>query len=156
MSSNALMQILNSIANSILTRSVLTIIRTIFGCLISFIVVHVPRVSHYVVTLGKYDEKIEKQKRIRAKLTNNNDPSSPYRAVQVLEQLETQLEKKVETLAVIPELCLKRYSNKETMGVREVLDVEDEKQPNGKIYRKVCFLILIIIICLKTRIFSSS
>jgi long-chain acyl-CoA synthetase len=92
-----------------------------------------------MISLGKNDDKSEKQKRVRAKLTDDSDPSSPYRAVEVLDKLQTQPEKKVETLAIIPDLCLKRYADKETMGVREILDIEDEKQPNGKVYKKVFY-----------------
>jgi long-chain acyl-CoA synthetase len=90
-----------------------------------------------MITLGKTNDKSEQQTRIRAKLTDESDPSSAYRAVEVLDKLQTQIEHKVKTLAVIPDLCLKRYADKETMGVREILDVEDEKQPNGKVYKKV-------------------
>jgi long-chain acyl-CoA synthetase len=89
-----------------------------------------------VIRLGKKDEKIEKQKRIRAKLTDESDPSSSYRAVEVVDKLENQPEKRVETLSFIPDLCLRRHPDKETMGVRQILDVQDEKQPNGKIYKK--------------------
>jgi long-chain acyl-CoA synthetase len=87
--------------------------------------------------LGKTDEQKEKQNRVRAKLIKEDDPSSPYRAVEVLDKLQIQPEKKVHTLAVIPDLCLERYADKETMGVREIFDTEEEKQPNGKIYKKV-------------------
>jgi len=90
-----------------------------------------------MITLGKKDDTSEKQRKVRAKLTDDSDPSSPYRDVEVLDKLQIQPEKKVSTLAVIPDLCLKRYADKETMGVRKILDVEDEKQPNGKIYKKV-------------------
>jgi long-chain acyl-CoA synthetase len=92
-----------------------------------------------MITSGRKDDRSEKQKRVRAKLTDDSDPSSPYRDVEVLDKLQIQPEKKVHTLAVIPDLCLKRHADKETMGIREILNVEDEKQPNGKIYKKVFF-----------------
>ncbi|CAF1673661.1 unnamed protein product, partial [Adineta ricciae] len=72
----------------------------------------------------------------RAKLSDDSNPSSPYRAVEVLDELRSQPEEDVETLAIIPDLCLERHADKETMGVREILDVEDEKQPNGKVFKK--------------------
>ncbi len=106
--------------------------RTIFEYFISFLFVHIP-----IFCLGKTDEQKEKQNRVRAKLIKEDDPSSPYRAVEVLDKLQIQPEKKVHTLAVIPDLCLERYADKETMGVREIFDTEEEKQPNGKIYKKV-------------------
>lgn len=106
--------------------------RTIFEYFISFLFVYIP-----IFCLGKTDEQKEKQNRVRAKLIKEDDPSSPYRAVEVLDKLQIQPEKKVHTLAVIPDLCLERYADKETMGVREIFDTEEEKQPNGKIYKKV-------------------
>ena len=125
-------------------------VNTIFGYLIGFLFVQLPKLCHYIITLGKIDDKSEQQKRVRAKLTDESDPSSAYRAVEVLDKLQTQTEHKVKTLAVIPDLCLKRYADKETMGVRQILDVEDEKQPNGKVFKKVLFFfILIEIIYLK-------
>ncbi len=139
MSSNAFSRILSSTANIIFQRFLVTLIRTIFEYLISLLFVQLPRLCYYMISLGKNDDKSEKQKRVRAKLTDDSDPSSPYRAVEVLDKLQTQPEKKVETLAIIPDLCLKRYADKETMGVREILDIEDEKQPNGKVYKKVFY-----------------
>ena len=90
-----------------------------------------------MIRMDRKDDTIEKQKRVRAKLTDESDPLSSYRAVEVLDQLHTRIEKKVETLAAIPDWCLQHHANKETMGVRDILDVEDEKQPNGKVFKKV-------------------
>jgi long-chain acyl-CoA synthetase len=89
------------------------------------------------MTLGKEDERSKLQKKIRAKLTDPSDPSSAYRAVEVLNELRTTPDENVKTLADIPDYALQRYAHKETQGVREILDVQDEKQPNGKIFKKV-------------------
>jgi long-chain acyl-CoA synthetase len=140
MSSNALSRILNTTVDIIFKKYLVTSIRTIFEYLIALLFVQIPILCHYMITSGKKDDTSEKQKRVRAKLTDDSDPSSPYRDVEVLDKLQIQPEKKVHTLAVIPDLCLKRHADKETMGIREILNVEDEKQPNGKIYKKVfCF-----------------
>ena len=88
-------------------------------------------------------ERSKIQKRIRAKITNPSDPSSPYRAVEVLDELQTTPDEHVKTLADIPDHCLEHYANKETLGTREILGIEDEKQPNGKIFKKVFLLIRI-------------
>ena len=112
-------------------------VRTLFGHLVSLLFVQLPRLFHYMIRMGRKDDTFEKQKRVRAKLTDESDPLSPYRAVEVLDQLHTRIEKKVETLAAIPDWCLQHHANKETMGVRDILDVEDEKQPNGKVFKKV-------------------
>jgi hypothetical protein len=47
--------------------------------------------------LGKNDQTNFKQKRIRSKLTDGNDPSSPYRAIEVLNQLKAQSEDQIST-----------------------------------------------------------
>jgi hypothetical protein len=136
MFSTTLSSILNSTVDFIVNKCLLTI----FDCFISFLFVQIPIFCCYIIRLGKKNDQNEKQKRVRAKLINEDDPSSPYRAVEVLDKLETQPEKKVHTLAVIPDLCLKRYADKETMGVRKIFDVQEEKQKNGKIYKKVFIL----------------
>jgi hypothetical protein len=141
MSSNVLMDILNKTIDTIFKKCLVKLIRTLFGYLISTLFVLIPRFFYFLMTLGKGDELCEKQKRVRSKLVNEEDPSSPYRAVETLEKLETQPEKRVETLSFIPDLCLKRYADKQTMGVRQILNVEEEKQSNGKIHKKVFFLI---------------
>jgi len=74
---------------------------------------------------------------IRAKLIDDENLSSSYRALEVLDELKTQPENHVEALAIIPDLCLERHADEETMGVREILDVEGEKQSNGKVFKKV-------------------
>ncbi len=137
MSLDTITRIVTSAINIVFKKWLVTLLHTVFEYLISFLFVYIPIFCQYMIRLGKTNEQSEKQKRIRAKLTNEDDPSSPYRAVEVLDKLQTQPEKKVDTLAVIPDLCLKRHADKETMGVREILDVEDEKQPNGKVYKKV-------------------
>lgn len=142
MSSNVLSGILNTTIDTIFKKCLIKLIRTSFRYLISTLFVLIPRFFYFIITLGKGDELREKQKRVRSKLVNEDDPSSPYRAVEVIEKLETQPEKRVETLAFIPDLCLKRFPDKETMGVRQILNVEEEKQSNGKIHKKVFFLFI--------------
>ena len=89
------------------------------------------------MTLGRDDERWKHQKRSRAELIAPDDPSSPYRAVEVIDELRTQPNEHVRTLADIPDYSLARFAEKETLGVREILDVQDEQQPNGKIFKKV-------------------
>ena len=89
------------------------------------------------MTLGRNDQRWKEQKRSRAELTDLTDPSSAYRALEVKDQLRTQPNEQVQTLADIPDYALARFAEKETLGVREILDVQDEQQPNGKIFKKV-------------------
>jgi hypothetical protein len=142
MSQNIFTRVLRSLKDIIFKRIFGTLLKALFECLILLLFVQLPALCYYAITLGKHNEKNEKQKRIRAKLTDESDPLSPYRAMEVLDKLQNQPEEAVETLADIPDLCLLRYANKETMGVREITDVEEEKQPNGKVFKKVLFLFL--------------
>jgi hypothetical protein len=111
----------------------------VLECLISLIFVRLSLACSYIITLGKRDERSEKQKRVRAKQMDDSDPTSSYRAVEVFDKLPTQPEHKVKTLAVIPDLCLQRFADRETMGVRDILQVEEDKQTKGKVFKKVFF-----------------
>jgi len=122
--------------NSVFKRFGITLLRTFFIYLIALIFVHLPTVWNLVLTMGKSDEKRQKQKRVRSRLTNPSDPSSPYRAIEVLDGLQTQPNENIHTLADIPDYCIERYADRETLGVREILDVLDEPQPNGKVFKK--------------------
>jgi hypothetical protein len=144
MSSSIYRRILNSKVYIILKRYLVLLLRTIFESIISILFVQLSTFCNYIIRLGKTNDKSQKQKRVRAKLVDDEDPTSPYRDIQVMDKLNTKIEKNVETLADIPDLCAKRYRNKETMGVREILNIEDEKQANGKVFKKV-FLMFILI-----------
>jgi len=136
MSGGAFSRIFSSTANTVFKRFFLSLIRASLIYLIALLFVQLPTFWNFIMTIGKDDDKNEKQKRIRAKLTDDEDPSSPYRAIEVLDELQNQPSIDVETLADIPDLCLQRYPDKETMGIRQIIDVEDEKQPNGKVFKK--------------------
>ncbi|CAF1232867.1 unnamed protein product, partial [Didymodactylos carnosus] len=92
--------------------------------------------NYAIITVGRDGDKTILQNRQRAKLVHENDPNSPYRALEVLDELKSTPEEAVQTLADIPDLAVQRYGERETMGVRETIDVEDETQPNGKIFKK--------------------
>lgn len=136
MSPGVFSRIFGSTVNTVFKRFVVSLIRASLIYLIALLFVQLPTFWDYITTLGKDNTKREKQKRLRAKLTDDDDPSSPYRAIQVLHGLKNQPENIIETLADIPDLCLQRFPDKQTMGVREVLRVEDETQPNGKVFKK--------------------
>jgi long-chain acyl-CoA synthetase len=136
MSPGAFSRIFSSTVNTVFKRFLLSLIRASLIYLIALLFVQLPTFWHYITTLGKDDDRNDKQNKLRAKLIDDSDPSSPYRAVEVLNKLQNQPEDEIETLADIPALCLERHPDKETMGVRQILDVEDEKQPNGKIFKK--------------------
>jgi long-chain acyl-CoA synthetase len=137
MSPGAFTRVFGSTLNTVFKRFGVTLLKTFFIYLISLLFVQLPTLWNVIMTLGKDDENSKIQKRIRAKLINPSDPSSPYRAIEVFDELRTTPDEHVQTLADIPDYCLERFADKETLGVREILDVQDEKQPNGKIFKKV-------------------
>jgi len=137
MSPSAFSRLVSSSMNTVVRRFLLSLIRALLIYIISLLFVELPTFCRYITTLGKDDDKGIKQKRVRAKFTDDSDPSSPYRAVEVLNELKTQPEDDVETLADIPDRALQRNADRETMGVRQIIDVEDETQPNGKVFKKV-------------------
>ena len=136
MSPQIIGRIFNTTMNSVFKRFVVSLIRATLIYLIAFLFVHLPTFWNYVMTWGKNDQIRVKQKRTRAKLVDDEDSSSPYRAIDVINRLKTQPEDQIETLADIPQICAERFHDKETMGVRQILGVEDEKQPNGKVFKK--------------------
>jgi long-chain acyl-CoA synthetase len=136
MSPSAFGGIFSSTANTVFKRFLVSLIRTTLIYIIALLFVQLPTFWRLMTTLGKDDDKSVKQKKIRAKLIDENDPSSPYRAIDVLDELQIQPEDEISTLADIANLCLERFPDKETMGVRQILDIEDEKQPNGKVFKK--------------------
>jgi hypothetical protein len=137
MSPGPFSRIFGTTLNSVFKRFTITILKTILSCLLSLLFVQIPTLWRYIITLGKDDDKHNKQKRVRAKLIDDSDPSSPYRAVEVLDGLQTKPEEDVETLADIPDLAVKRFADRQTMGVREIRNIENETQANGKVFKKV-------------------
>ena len=80
----------------------------------------------------RHEEKWERCCRV-----DPSDPSSAYRAVESLHGLQDQLDEKIETLADVPQRCAERYPTKQTLGTRKILAIEQEKQSNGKVFKKV-------------------
>ena len=142
MSSNVFSRVFTSTANTVFKRFVVTLLKTLLIYIIALFFIQLPSLWNTLMAWGKGDEKRDRQKRVRAQLVDPSDPSSAYRALEVLDQLQTQPDEQIQTLADIPDYCLQRYADRETLGVREVLDVEDEQQPNGKIFKKVSPLTL--------------
>ena len=125
-------------------RFILPSLRSLLMGIIAILFVHIPAVCYFLYTFGKVNEKSRNHRRVRAKLTNPDDPSSPYRAIEVTDELQTTPDEYVKTLADIPDYCVERYADRETLGVRDFLAIEDEKQPNGKIFKKVFLFVIFI------------
>ena len=79
------------------------------------IFVQVATLWNAIMTMGKDNKRNEKQKSVCSRLVDSSDLSSPYRAMNVLDELQNQLEEDVRTLADIPDLCLERFLKKETI-----------------------------------------
>lgn len=64
-------------------------------------------------------------------------PEGPYRAVESADALATQDFEGVDTLDKLFIHAVKRFSQEPCLGTREVLSEEEEKQANGKVFKKV-------------------
>lgn len=64
------------------------------------------------------------------------DESGPYRAVECLDGLNTQLNE-CDTLDDLFVNSVRKFSNLKCLGYRELLREEDEIQPNGRVFKKV-------------------
>ena len=84
---------------------------------------------------NKYDdETLPDKDSVLTELTDKSDSSSAYRStifpdLMVLEDPNINVYKQFEA-------SVKKYADVKTIGVREVLSIEDEKQPNGKSFKK--------------------
>ncbi len=81
------------------------------------------------------DSELPEKDAILSRRTDPSDPSSPYRSTLYPELFTTDdpnmnLYKKFE-------MGVKKFGDLKTMGVREVLSIDDEMQPNGKVFKKL-------------------
>uniref|UniRef100_A0AAR2LZ20 long-chain-fatty-acid--CoA ligase n=1 Tax=Pygocentrus nattereri TaxID=42514 RepID=A0AAR2LZ20_PYGNA len=64
-------------------------------------------------------------------------PAGPYRDVAALDRLTTCLQPGVNTLDRVFEISAQRFSKQDFLGTRQVLREEEEKQENGRVFKKV-------------------
>ncbi|KAL3205237.1 hypothetical protein MRX96_011137 [Rhipicephalus microplus] len=69
-----------------------------------------------------------------AKPIIEGDPSSPYR---LLDNSELQSLKGVQTLDEVARRAIRAYPKRPAMGTRRILGRTEEKQPNGKVFKKL-------------------
>uniref|UniRef100_A0A8D0AUX3 long-chain-fatty-acid--CoA ligase n=1 Tax=Sander lucioperca TaxID=283035 RepID=A0A8D0AUX3_SANLU len=79
---------------------------------------------------------LERARRIKARSVSGH-PAGPYRAINSQEKLVAWLHPKVDTLDKMFEYAASRFPQRDCLGTREVLNEEDEPQPNGKVFKKV-------------------
>jgi long-chain acyl-CoA synthetase len=80
------------------------------------------------------DNELPEKDTVLSKLTDSSDPSSPFRStiftdLFTVEDPETNMYKKFEE-------GVKKFTDLKTMGVREIHSIDDEVQPNGKVFKK--------------------
>ncbi|XP_019523363.1 PREDICTED: long-chain-fatty-acid--CoA ligase 3 [Hipposideros armiger] len=78
----------------------------------------------------------EKSNQIKAKPVRS-EPESAYRSVNCLDGLASVLYPGCDTLDKVFMYAKNKFKDKRLLGTREVLNEEDEVQPNGKIFKKV-------------------
>ncbi|XP_012497919.1 PREDICTED: long-chain-fatty-acid--CoA ligase 3 [Propithecus coquereli] len=78
----------------------------------------------------------EKSNKIKAKPVNSK-PESAYRSVNSMDGLASVLYPGCDTLDKVFVYAKNKFKNKRLLGTREILNEEDEVQPNGKIFKKV-------------------
>lgn len=80
------------------------------------------------------DNKLPEKDAILAHLTDSSDPTSPYRSNLFPDLIK--VEDKNANLFDELSKCSKMYNDLDTMGVRELISIDDELQPNGKVFKK--------------------
>lgn len=80
------------------------------------------------------DNKLPDKNAVLSKLVDETDPKSPYRSTLFNDLIK--VENKNANLFEELTKCVKLYHDTLTMGVRELLSIDDEVQPNGKVFKK--------------------
>ncbi|KAM9733874.1 long-chain-fatty-acid--CoA ligase 3a isoform 1-T2 [Menidia menidia] len=85
---------------------------------------------------GFYGSEEERAKRVKA-YSVLGYPEGPYRAVSATKRLVTSLHPGVDTLDKMFQYAAMRFPHRECVGTRMVISEEDERQSNGKVFKKV-------------------
>ncbi|XP_061574754.1 long-chain-fatty-acid--CoA ligase 3a [Cololabis saira] len=85
---------------------------------------------------GVYGSEEERAKRAKARSVQGR-PEGPYRAVSATKRLAVSMHPGVDTLDKMFEYAATRFPDKDCLGTREVISEEDERQSNGKVFKKV-------------------
>ncbi|KAL3056949.1 hypothetical protein OYC64_007433 [Pagothenia borchgrevinki] len=84
----------------------------------------------------RYGSEEDRAKRMKA-CSEPGCPEGPYRAVRATKKLEATLRPGVQTLDKMFEFAARRFPHRHCLGTREVISEEDERQGNGKLFKKV-------------------
>ncbi|XP_041796150.1 long-chain-fatty-acid--CoA ligase 3a isoform X2 [Chelmon rostratus] len=85
---------------------------------------------------GFYDSEKKRAKRAKA-CSLLGHPEGPYRVVSSTKRLVTSLHPGVDTLDKMFEYAVARFPHRDCLGTREVINEEDERQSNGKVFKKL-------------------
>ncbi|XP_036820741.1 long-chain-fatty-acid--CoA ligase 3 isoform X1 [Oncorhynchus mykiss] len=78
----------------------------------------------------------ERAQRLKAQSVTGR-PAGPYRAMGATKRLVSSLHPGVDTLDKVFEDASRRFPDRDCLGTREVVMEEDERQNNGKVFKKV-------------------
>ncbi|KAK6296118.1 hypothetical protein J4Q44_G00338310 [Coregonus suidteri] len=78
----------------------------------------------------------ERAQRLKAQSVTGR-PAGPYRAMSTTKRLVSSLHPGVDTLDKVFEDASRRFPDRDCLGTREVVMEEDERQSNGKVFKKV-------------------
>uniref|UniRef100_A0A667ZMP9 long-chain-fatty-acid--CoA ligase n=1 Tax=Myripristis murdjan TaxID=586833 RepID=A0A667ZMP9_9TELE len=79
---------------------------------------------------------LNRARRMKARSVSGS-PEGPYRAVSSTKRLVTSMHLGVDTLDKVFEYAAQRFPYRDCLGTREVISEEDERQNNGKVFKKV-------------------
>ncbi|XP_068562367.1 long-chain-fatty-acid--CoA ligase 3a [Cebidichthys violaceus] len=85
---------------------------------------------------ARYGSEEERAKRAKARSASGR-PEGPYRAASAAKRLATSLHPGVDTLDKVFEYAATRFPRRDCLGTREVIMEDDERQGNGKVFKKV-------------------
>ncbi|XP_076591983.1 long-chain-fatty-acid--CoA ligase 3a [Chaetodon auriga] len=85
---------------------------------------------------GVYYSEEERVKRVKA-YSSLKHPEGPYRALSATKRLATSLHPGIDTLDKIFEYAVTRFARRDCLGTREVISEEDERQSDGKVFKKL-------------------
>lgn len=84
-------------------------------------------------------EKRQLSRRVKAKVVSKDERSITYRNIDRLGEIYTTLERlKIDTLEKVLRYAAEIHGDKMCLGTRQILAEENEVQPNGRVFKKVC------------------
>lgn len=81
--------------------------------------------------------KLKKSARLKAKPLDPDDPGSPYRNIDYFDKLITYRFEGCYTLDRLWDRAIILHTNDPCMGTREIISVDEEVQPNGRVFEKL-------------------